>query len=98
MLVSIRKWNKVEAGIYESDQKIFDYEDAKYFGKYKIVKSDVERDWMVFKYEHKSVSSKEIIRKMIGRFDTLKEAKEFGEYDFGYQNMITDFDRAMQKA
>lgn len=97
MLVSIRRWNKVNTGVYESDQKIFDYEDAKYFGKYRIVKSDVERNWMVFKYEYKNDSS-EIIRKMIGRFNTLKEAKEFGEYDFGYHNMVTDFERAMQEA
>ena len=91
MYYRINKWNKVDRGVYESDQKTFCYMEMKHIGLYKISKDDRTKQWDVFKMDCNNERTK--VDYMV-TFDRLKDAKAFAEKDFGIQFKLDDIDLA----
>ena len=94
MYYRINKWMKVESGVYESDQRFFNVELLKHVGLYRIEKRRIclphmkRTVWTVYKMENESD------KVFKADFETLTEAKEFAEYDFGVTFKLDEIDIA----
>jgi hypothetical protein len=94
MYYRINKWNKVESGVYESNQKTFNWNTRKYCGLYRIEKAEVKAAritctvWTLYKFDDESN------KVFMKHFNTLKDAKAFAENDFGVTFKLDEIDIA----
>lgn len=98
MLYMIRNWNKVESGVYDSDQKTFDYNSAKYIALFRIEKS--YGTWTIYKAVQKDADNEDagmIYTPIAPEQKTLKDAKAVAEDLFGVQYNPGDFEEAMMR-
>ncbi len=94
MYYRINKWNKVESGVYESDQKTFNWNTRTYCGLYRIEKHIVtgarisSTIWTLYRIDDESE------KVCMKHFNSLKEAKAFAENDFGVTFKLDEIDIA----
>ena len=93
MYYRIRKWNKVEAGKYDCDQKTFDYKTLKYIAVYRIEKS--VGTWTVYKAVDKEENNEQagkVYMPVAPEQKSLKDAKAVAEALYGVHFKLDDID------
>lgn len=99
MYYEIKKWNKVETGVYESDQKTFDWNTRSYCGLYKIVKKEVKAQLVTctvwgLKRIDTDMDTQTTVETHVGWYNKLKDAKAKAEKEFGCTFKLDEVDIA----